>query len=90
LGCEIDGRGEEDAVFEVWQEEVQFESISADKTAGVFGVEEVAKAAGVAPIAALRDERPGKLDNTVAGPRHCVSEKCAAILELLFQDRHGG
>jgi hypothetical protein len=50
LGCEIDGRGEEDAVFEVWQEEVQFESISADKTAAVFGVEEVAKAAGVAPM----------------------------------------
>jgi hypothetical protein len=70
--------------------EVQFESLSADKAARVFGVGEIAEAVGVAPFAALRDERPGQLDNTVAGPRHCVSRKCAAILELSFQDRHGG
>ncbi len=42
VGCEIGGRGEEDAVFEVWQEEMQFESVSADKAAWIFGVGEIA------------------------------------------------
>ena len=51
MGCEIGGRGEEDAVFEVREEAVQFESNSAGKAARVFGVEEIAKAIGVAPIA---------------------------------------
>jgi hypothetical protein len=40
-GCEIGGRGEADAVFEVPEEAVQFESVSADKTAGVFGIAEI-------------------------------------------------
>jgi hypothetical protein len=41
LGCEVGGRGEADAVFEVRKEEVQFESDSAGKTARVFGVGEI-------------------------------------------------
>jgi hypothetical protein len=41
LGCEIDGRGEEDAVFEVRKEEMQFEGFSADKAARVLGVAEI-------------------------------------------------
>jgi hypothetical protein len=41
LGREIGGRGETDAVFEVRKKEVQFESVSADETTGVFGVGEI-------------------------------------------------
>jgi hypothetical protein len=41
LGREIGGRGETDAVFEVREKEVQFESDSADETTGVFGVGEI-------------------------------------------------
>jgi hypothetical protein len=41
LGCEIDGRGEEDAVLEVRGKEVQFESVSANQAAGVLGVGEI-------------------------------------------------
>jgi hypothetical protein len=36
LGYEIGGRGKAVAVFEVREKEVQFESLSADETAGVF------------------------------------------------------
>jgi len=46
VGCPTRGFGETDAVFEVREKEVQFESVSADKTAWVFGVGEIA-----APIA---------------------------------------
>lgn len=53
LGCEVGGRGEADAVFKVREKEVQSESVSADETAGIFGVGEVAKA-GAAPIASCR------------------------------------
>jgi hypothetical protein len=42
MGCEIGGRGEEDAVFEVREEAVQFESNSAGKAARVFGASEIA------------------------------------------------
>jgi hypothetical protein len=38
LGREIGGRGEADAVFKVWEKEVQFESLCAGKAARVFGV----------------------------------------------------
>jgi hypothetical protein len=38
LGCTTRGCGETDAVFEVWEKEVQLESVSADKAARVFGV----------------------------------------------------
>jgi hypothetical protein len=38
LGCEGGRRGEADALFEVREKEMQFESFSADKAAGVFGV----------------------------------------------------
>jgi hypothetical protein len=41
LGCEIGGRGEEDAVFEVREEEVPSKSVSAGKAARVFGVGEI-------------------------------------------------
>jgi hypothetical protein len=41
LGCEIDGRGEKDAVLEVRGKEVQFESVSAYETTGVFGIGEI-------------------------------------------------
>jgi hypothetical protein len=51
LGCEIGGCREADAVFEVREEEVKFESLSAGKAARVFGVGEIAKAIGAAPIA---------------------------------------
>jgi hypothetical protein len=38
LGCPTRGCGETDAVFEVRKEAMQFESFSADKAAGVFGI----------------------------------------------------
>jgi hypothetical protein len=38
-------------VFEVWEEELQFESVAADKTSRVFGVGEIAETIGVVPIA---------------------------------------
>jgi hypothetical protein len=41
LGCEVGGRGEADAVFEVWEEAVSIESDTAGKAARVFGVAEI-------------------------------------------------
>jgi hypothetical protein len=41
LGYTARGRREENAVFEVWEEAMYFESVSADETAGIFGVAEV-------------------------------------------------
>ena len=41
LGCEIGGRGEEDAVFEVWEEEVFAAGDTSDEAAGVFGAGEI-------------------------------------------------
>jgi len=51
LGCEVGGRREADAVFEVRRKEVQFESLSADKAAWVFGAGEIATAVDVVSIA---------------------------------------
>jgi hypothetical protein len=51
LGCEIDGRREEDAVFEVRGKEVFAAGDIADKAARVFGVGEIAEAIGAAPFA---------------------------------------
>jgi hypothetical protein len=42
VGCPTRGRGETDAVLEVREKEVQFESFSAGKAAGVLGVGEIA------------------------------------------------
>jgi len=41
MGCEIGGRGEEDAVFQMRKKAMHFKSISADKTSRVFGVAEI-------------------------------------------------
>jgi len=41
MGCEVGGRGEAYAVFEVREEAVQFESDSAGKAARIFGVAEM-------------------------------------------------
>jgi hypothetical protein len=41
VGCPTRGRRETDAVFEVREKEVQFESVSADETAWIFGVGEI-------------------------------------------------
>ena len=37
VGCEIGGRGEEDAMFYLWKEAVFAVGGAADKAAGVFG-----------------------------------------------------
>jgi hypothetical protein len=41
LGCEVGGRGEADAMFQMRKEEMQFASDPADETARVFGVTEI-------------------------------------------------
>lgn len=42
MGCEIGGRGEENAVFKVWKEAMFVTGSANDKTAGVFGVGKIA------------------------------------------------
>ncbi len=41
MGYEIDGSGEEDAVFEVWEEEVFAASNTSDKAARVLGITQI-------------------------------------------------
>ena len=65
MGREIGGRRETDAVLEVRKKKVQFESVSADETTGVFGAGEMKAIRGrvrccrAAAVTLVNFEAPG-------------------------------
>jgi hypothetical protein len=63
LGCSTRGCGETDAVFEVREEAVQFESLSAAKAARVFGVGEIG---GTSTFYGVNSRVPGVVGIEVA------------------------